>query len=38
MGPLLGFLLDHLSVPLRGLAVTAQSLAVGGVAFLLLLA
>jgi copper resistance protein D len=31
-------LLDHLSVPLRGLAVTAQSLAVGGVAFLLLLA
>jgi putative copper resistance protein D len=33
-----GLLLDHLSVPLRGLAVTAQSLAVGGVAFFLLLA
>ncbi len=38
MEPLLSFLLDHLSVPLRGLAVTAQSLAVGGVTFLLLLA
>ena len=38
MESLLGFLLDHLSVPLRGLAVTAQSLAVGGVTFLLLLA